>query len=32
MGQGAKSELIPTCTDHDRCAQSRIPMDMIFHG
>ena len=24
--------LIPTCTDHDRCAHSRIPMDMIFHG
>lgn len=23
---------IPTCADHDRCAQSRSPMDMIFHG
>ncbi len=34
MGAGgmSKSQVIPTCADHDPWAHSRIPMDMIFHG
>jgi len=24
--------IIPACTNQNRCAQSRIPMDIIFHG
>jgi hypothetical protein len=29
---GRKEVLIPTGIDQNPCAQSRIPMDMIFHG
>ena len=29
---GRWTQLIPACTDQNPCAQSRIPMDMIFHG
>ena len=25
-------QLIPSPTDHDRCAHSRCPIDMIFQG
>ena len=27
-----KNTVIPTCIDHDLCAQSRRPMDIIFQG
>ncbi|SEN20955.1 hypothetical protein SAMN05216228_10032 [Rhizobium tibeticum] len=26
------NRLIPTSANQNRCAQSRIPIDMIFHG
>ncbi len=31
-GHPADAGLIPARTDQNRCAQSRIPMDMIFQG
>ena len=31
-GGGAIGDLIPSPTDHDRCAHSRCPIDMIFQG
>lgn len=31
-GSATAVTVIPTGADHDRCAQSRSPMDMIFHG
>ncbi|WP_225039628.1 ABC transporter permease subunit [Rhizobium sp. T1470] len=32
MVVGFHAELIPTSANQNRCAQSRIPIDMIFHG
>jgi transposase len=29
---GQTPKLIPTCADHDRCAQLRSPMDMMVQG
>jgi 2-oxo-4-hydroxy-4-carboxy--5-ureidoimidazoline (OHCU) decarboxylase len=31
-GQDEQLALIPSLTDHDRCAHFRCPMDIIFHG
>ena len=29
---GDKVRVIPTCTDQNPCAHSRMPIEMIFHG